>query len=170
MYLKICSVPFINIYRPQRSWGKVIFSEACVKNSVHRGDRPFNTTHPGRTPRADPSWADLPSACREIPATSGQYAFYWNVYLLPPAHEVWGKVIFLHLFAILFIGMLSACWDTIPPGQSTPQIRHPPDQATPHHPWTRPPRRRACWEIRSKRGRYASYRNAYLFRRNLNGD
>ena len=24
-------------YRPQRSWGKVIFSEVCVKNSVHRG-------------------------------------------------------------------------------------------------------------------------------------
>ena len=24
-------------YRPQRSWGKVIFSEACVKNSVHSG-------------------------------------------------------------------------------------------------------------------------------------
>ena len=24
-------------YRPQRSWGKVIFSEACVSNSVHRG-------------------------------------------------------------------------------------------------------------------------------------
>ena len=24
-------------YRPQRIWGKVIFSEACVKNSVHRG-------------------------------------------------------------------------------------------------------------------------------------
>ena len=23
-------------YRPQRSWGKVIFSEECVKNSVHR--------------------------------------------------------------------------------------------------------------------------------------
>ena len=22
---------------PQRSWGKVIFSEACIKNSVHRG-------------------------------------------------------------------------------------------------------------------------------------
>ena len=27
------------IYRPQRSWGKVIFSEACVKNSVHRVGR-----------------------------------------------------------------------------------------------------------------------------------
>ena len=24
-------------YRPQRSWGKVIFSEVCVNNSVHRG-------------------------------------------------------------------------------------------------------------------------------------
>ena len=24
-------------YHPQRSWGKVIFSEASVKNSVHRG-------------------------------------------------------------------------------------------------------------------------------------
>ena len=26
-----------HIYLPQRSWGKVIFSEACVNNSVHRG-------------------------------------------------------------------------------------------------------------------------------------
>ena len=25
----------MNLYRLQRSWGKVIFSEACVKNSVH---------------------------------------------------------------------------------------------------------------------------------------
>ena len=25
------------IYHPQQSWGKVIFSEACVKNSVNRG-------------------------------------------------------------------------------------------------------------------------------------
>ena len=24
-------------YRPQRSYGKVMFSQACVKNSVHRG-------------------------------------------------------------------------------------------------------------------------------------
>ena len=27
----------LDCYRPQRSWGKVIFSEACVNNSVHRG-------------------------------------------------------------------------------------------------------------------------------------
>ena len=30
-------VGFKYLYRPQRSWGKVIFSEACVNNSVHRG-------------------------------------------------------------------------------------------------------------------------------------
>ena len=27
----------IHCYRPQRTWAKVIFSQACVKNSVHRG-------------------------------------------------------------------------------------------------------------------------------------
>ena len=27
----------LSYYRPRRSWGKVIFSEACVKNSVHGG-------------------------------------------------------------------------------------------------------------------------------------
>ena len=27
----------VNFYRPQRSWGKVIFSEACVNNSVRGG-------------------------------------------------------------------------------------------------------------------------------------
>ena len=31
---QICGVLYF--YRPQRSWGKVIFSEACVKNSVYR--------------------------------------------------------------------------------------------------------------------------------------
>ena len=30
-------------YRMKRSWGKVIFSEECVKNSVHRGDRSHGT-------------------------------------------------------------------------------------------------------------------------------
>ena len=30
-------IAYSYVYRSQRSWGKVIFSEACVKNSVHRG-------------------------------------------------------------------------------------------------------------------------------------
>ena len=59
-----------------------------------------------------------------------------------------------------------------PPGLGTPQTRHPPDQAPPqtrHPPNTRhspnqaaSPQCRACWEIRSTRGRYASYWNAIL--------
>ena len=34
----------------------------------------------------------------------GQYTSYWNAFLLPPVNEVWDKVIFLHLFVILFMG------------------------------------------------------------------
>ena len=30
-------IDVFNYYRPQRSWGKVKFSEACVKNSVAKG-------------------------------------------------------------------------------------------------------------------------------------
>ena len=33
----VISVFQFNYYRPQRSWGKIIFSEACVRNSVHGG-------------------------------------------------------------------------------------------------------------------------------------
>ena len=29
--------PYVDLYRPQRGLGKVIFSETCVKNSVHGG-------------------------------------------------------------------------------------------------------------------------------------
>ena len=39
-------------YRPQLSWGKVIFSQACVKNSVHGGGVSA-TTPLGSPPSAD---------------------------------------------------------------------------------------------------------------------
>ena len=46
-------IPTAFNYRPQRSWGKVIFSVACVKNSVHRGGVPGQVHPPGRyTPKA----------------------------------------------------------------------------------------------------------------------
>ena len=42
-------------YRPQRSWVKVIFSQACVKNCVHRGGRVSASVHAGiHPPGADP--------------------------------------------------------------------------------------------------------------------
>ena len=78
--------------------------------------------------------------------------------LFTPANEVWGKVIFFHLFAILFTGgvCLSACWDTTLPRD---HARPPQDQAPS---LDQAPRHRVCWEIRSTCGRYASYWNAIL--------
>ena len=98
-----------NYYRPQRSYGKVIFSQASVSHSVHRGGcladtLPRQTTHrqtppadihPDRHPQADthrrhpprqthtpgrhPPPADTP-----LPADGyccGRYASYWNAFL-----------------------------------------------------------------------------------------
>ena len=101
-----CSNPFYSNDKyydcPQLSWGKVIFSEVCVKNSV-RGAAPLHAgispplgpeagTPRDQTPpkRHPPPWEpdtppgpDTPqrSACWEIRATSGQYASYWNAIL-----------------------------------------------------------------------------------------
>ena len=73
-------------------------------------------------------------------------AYTWGQYfLLPPANEVWGKVIFLHLFVILFTGgvCLSACWDTTTPLEQTPlQDQAPPQEQTSPRadtPWSRHP-------------------------------
>ena len=53
----------VSYYHPQQSWGKVIFSETCVKNSVHRilgyahpipeADTPPGSRHPHE---ADTPW------------------------------------------------------------------------------------------------------------------
>ena len=49
--------------------------------------------------------------------------------LLPPANEVWGNLIFLHLFVILFTGGVP---DTHPPGPGTPpRTRYTPRPGTP---------------------------------------
>ena len=95
-------------YSPQRSWGKVIFLVACVKNSVHRGEYlgryPPKQVHTPRkvhpmgkyTPRAGthPQAGTCPPGSytpgqvhsplgRYIPhgSLSGQYASYWNAFL-----------------------------------------------------------------------------------------
>ena len=65
----------------KRSFGKVMFSQACVKNSVHRGVRgrctyplpPARQMPPGQTPplgRHPPPWADVyPSVRRPLQRT-----------------------------------------------------------------------------------------------------
>ena len=108
------------------------------------------------------------------------------------AQRSWGTVIFSQVCVILFTGVgvcLSACWDTTttPPQSRSPQKQTPrtpgadtplrtdipPEQTPPgadtplgaNPPRTRPPWYRACWEIRSTRGRCTSYWNAIFVKR-----
>ena len=53
----------------------------------------------------------------------------------------------------LLPGGIPTCTEADPPWEQTPGSRHP------------PPPLSACWEIRSTRGRYASYWNAILYLR-----
>ena len=114
--------------------------------------------------------------------------YVFMLVFLPPANEVWGKVIFLHLFVILFTGGEYLDRYTTTPGPGTPPgTRYTPPQTgspigpvTPPRPGTPPlgpgtpppldqvhppsqtrytPRTR---EIRATSGRYASYWNAFL--------
>ena len=110
-------------YRPQRSWGKVMFLQASV--ILLTGG---STWHPRTSSRHPPrTWSRHPPRTR---------------YTSPPRTRY------------------------TPPGtRYTPQDQvHPPEQVHPPGPGT-PPRRRACWEIRSMSGWYASYWNAILSKR-----
>ena len=139
----ICEKVAITIYyRPQRSWAKVIFSQACVKNSVHRGGRVSASVHAGihppsrppkdqtpqrrHPPRADPPRADTPLG----PGT-------------PPPEQT------------------PTPRDQTPGADThTSGTRHPPGQTPPR---PDPPRDQTLdCSIRSTSGRYASYWNAFL--------
>ena len=58
-------------YRPQPSWAKVIFSQACVKNSVHRGGGCLPQCMLGYTPspweQTPPLGADTPPLGADTP-------------------------------------------------------------------------------------------------------
>ena len=97
---EIVITPAILCYRPQRSWAKVIFSQACVKNSVHGGGEGvcLSACWDTHTP---PSGADTPPGADPLPRSrhhppeqtpprqadcsirsmSGRYASYWNAFL-----------------------------------------------------------------------------------------
>ena len=63
-----------SFYRPQRSWVKVIFSQACVKNSVHMGGRVSASVHAGiPPPRAGPSEHTPPRNRHPPEQTRGVY-------------------------------------------------------------------------------------------------
>ena len=99
-----------------------------------------------------------------IDAVSSEYLRVTQ-YIYRPQRS-WGKVMFLQASVILLTGGSTSC----PPGADTPREQtppraDPPEQTPPQsrHPLglSTPPQQ-ACCEIRSMRGRYASYWNAIL--------
>ena len=78
---KIQNFLYFFFYRSQRSWGKVIFSKACVKDSVHRGGPgrhpqeqtpPWEQTYPGE--QTYPQGADTPPPGAVYAGRYGQQA------------------------------------------------------------------------------------------------
>ena len=115
-------------YRPQQSWGKVIFSEACVKNSVHRGQGVCMAggacVAGGMCSRRSMhgrghAWGVWQGACMTGGACHAhpntmrygwsmrrQYASYWNAFLLPATMKLWPRLCFLLVCVILFTGVV----------------------------------------------------------------
>ena len=98
----LCSIS--NCYRPQRSWAKVIFSQACVKKSVHTG---------GEGVCLSACWDTLPPDQAEPPPGPGRPSPGTDT-TLPPGPGRPPRA------------------DPPRPGRPTPPgSRHPPDQADP---------------------------------------
>ena len=179
---------FVAYYCPQRSCGKVMFSQASVILSTGG----FRQTPPGQISSPPPGDGDC------------------NAFLLPPAMKLGQGYVFTGVCHSAKRGGGEYLTRYTPKGQGTPQTRytpldqvHPPGPGTPPRPGVPPgtrytpptrytpqdqvhpsgtrntplgpgtppwdqvpprtrytPRHRACWEIRSTRGRYASYWNA----------
>ena len=121
----------ILFYHPQQSWGKVMFSQACVILFMG-GCLPQCTLGYHHIPKKTPPRSTHPPGSRPPRSTLG----YHHIPEKTPSQE------------------------HTPPWEQTPQ-EHTPRKQTPPGADT-PPWCRACWEIRSTRGRYASYWNAIL--------
>ena len=115
-------------------WGKVIFSEVCVKNSVGGEEYlgRYLPSEPGRYTAVSKDWISF----RNPPPSWDQAGTPWDQAGTPQTRQV-------------------------PPG--TRQV-HPLDRAgTPLWDQAgTPPPSSICWEIRATSGRYASYWNAFL--------
>ena len=76
-----------DMYRPQRSWGKVMFLHVSVilftggSAPLHAWVHPPLEQTPSGTRQHPPHPHPQRSACGEIWATSGRYASYWNAIL-----------------------------------------------------------------------------------------
>ena len=154
-------------YRPQRSWAKVIFSQVCVKNSVHRGGEGVCLSACWDTP---PAQEQTPPGSRHPPCLGSD---------TPPEQTPPCLSITSPLGSRLPAGSrhhpsgadtpLGA--DTPHLEQTSPHSRHPSPEQTPSHreqilpqeaPREQTPPQETDCSIRSTSGRYASYWNAFL--------
>ena len=122
-------------YRPQRNWGKVMFSQACVILFTGGGLSQYMLGYPGRCghraggihPTGMQSCFQLRSPCVLV---------VHNYHL----QTKFAKVMFLHLSVSHSVHRegvcLRACWDIHPPGQ-TPPLEQTPPRADP--PWEQTP-------------------------------
>ena len=89
---------------------------------------------------APPRRVGAPSSGKSWIRHWSRFAMSKSFHFFTGRNEVVAKVIFLHLFVILFTGggfCLNACWDTTPPDQAdppSPDQMPPPDQADPPPP------------------------------------
>ena len=116
-------------------WGKVIFSEACVKNSVHGGGGVCLSACWDTTPR-DQTSPPGSRACWEIRSMCRRYASYWNAFFLgrrghaPPPPGGPNSFNFMQS-----LGKFDkfVCWRPPPPGELAPPPRGNPGSATVSH-------------------------------------
>ena len=153
-----------------------MFSQACVKNSVHKGVYPSMhwagmcvSQHGLGGGVADTPSADTPGQTSPFPDShcSGRYASYWNALLLPPANEVCEGYIFYTCVSFCprggacIVGRGCAWWG----GGLCIAGGHVWQGG---HAWWNgmrgtPPQILRDTVILSMSGRYASYWNAFLF-------
>ena len=116
-----------------------MFSQACVKISVHKGIE--RCTPPGQTPRADTPCVDPPgNTPPQMPDghCSRWYISYWNAFLFLPAATKLGQGNIFRSMCQEFCpqgkgGVSASVHAGIhpPPGADPPRPDHPPEQTPP---------------------------------------
>ena len=156
-------------------WGKVISLQASVCTQGGVPDQ-VHPPGPGTTPRSRPPWSrhppdqtpqdqvhPYPLRTRYTPFPQTRYIPLLGPGTASPGPDPPGPDTPLGLGTPPGLGIHPPGTKYIPLGLSTHPLglsTHPGTKYTPRTKYT--PQRRACWEIRSTRGRYAFYWNAIL--------